>query len=90
MGTIHSQLSVLTASLCLYQTKTAFIFLLEEGSIALLHHLPKLLAETVVFVSGSGLGCWLVVAIVQPTQLVKTFSKSRATKTVWSAQKILR
>ncbi len=31
----------------------------------MLHHLPKLLAETVVFVSGSGLGCWLVVATVQ-------------------------
>jgi hypothetical protein len=40
----------------------------EEGNTALLHHLPVLLAETAFFGSASGLGCVLVVAIVQPAK----------------------
>jgi hypothetical protein len=41
------------------------IFKLEEVKPALLLHLPKLFAETAVFGSASGLGCWLVVGIAQ-------------------------
>jgi hypothetical protein len=37
----------------------------EEENTALLLHLPKLVAETVVFCSAFGLGCRLVVATVQ-------------------------
>jgi hypothetical protein len=37
---------------------------------ALLLHLPKLFAESPFLGSGSGLGCWLVVAIVQPTNSI--------------------
>jgi hypothetical protein len=42
-----------------------FFKLEEEEKPAPLLHLPKLFAETAVFGSASGLGCWLVVAIVQ-------------------------
>jgi hypothetical protein len=44
-----------------------FFKLEEEKNPALLLHLPKLLAETTVFGSGSGLGCRLVVASPQAT-----------------------
>jgi hypothetical protein len=37
----------------------------EEGSVALLLHLPEFLLETAVFGLASGLGCRIVVAIVQ-------------------------
>jgi hypothetical protein len=39
----------------------------EEGNTALLHHLPKLFAESTVSGSAAGLGCGLVVAPVQAT-----------------------
>jgi len=43
-----------------------FIFnLVEEENTALLLHLPKLFAETAVFRSAAGLGCWLVEATPQ-------------------------
>jgi hypothetical protein len=51
-----------------------FFKLEEEGRPALLLHLLKLFAETADFGSAFGLGCMLVVAIVQPTQLAKTSS----------------
>jgi hypothetical protein len=37
---------------------------------ALLLHLLKLFAETTVFDSAVSLGCWLVVATVQPTDSI--------------------
>ncbi|NLF89007.1 hypothetical protein GX563_09325 [Candidatus Bathyarchaeota archaeon] len=57
--------SILTASLCLYQTKQRLFFELEEEDAALLLLLPKFFAEIAVFGLGSGFCCWLVVAIVQ-------------------------
>jgi hypothetical protein len=45
-----------------------FFKLEEEVNATLLLHLPKLFAETTVFGSASGLGCRLVVAIVQAIQ----------------------
>jgi hypothetical protein len=41
------------------------IFKLEEEKPTLLLLLPKLFAETAVFGSASGLGCWLVVGFAQ-------------------------
>jgi hypothetical protein len=38
------------------------------------------LAESAVSGSAAGLGCWLVVATVQPTRLAKASSTSRADK----------
>jgi hypothetical protein len=52
----------------------------EEGMPALLLHLLKLIAETIDFSSAVGLGCRLVVATVQPTQLIKAFSTSSVAK----------
>jgi hypothetical protein len=40
----------------------------EEGTTALLLHLLKVFAEAAVLGSAIGLGCWLVVATVQPTE----------------------
>jgi hypothetical protein len=58
---------------------TIFNFKLEEEEKpALLLHLPKLIAETTSFDSGFDLDSWLVVETVQPTVLVKAFSKSSA------------
>jgi hypothetical protein len=52
------------------------IFKLEEEKLTLLLHLPKLFAETAVSGSAFGLGCRLVEATVQPTQLAKATSTS--------------
>jgi hypothetical protein len=79
MGTIHSQLSVLTASLCFIRPKQ-HLFFIRRREYCLLHHQWKVLAETVVFVSGSGLGCCLVVAIVQPTRWLRRFLKAEQLK----------
>jgi hypothetical protein len=47
------------------QLYAIFIFKIEEEKPALLLHLPKLVAETVVFGSASGMCCRLVVATPQ-------------------------
>jgi len=46
------------------------IFKLEEENAALLHHLPKLFAETADSGSAVVLGCRLVEATVQPTDSI--------------------
>jgi hypothetical protein len=51
----------------LYSIQEIIFKLEEEGNPALLLLLPKLLAETTVSGSAAGLGCWLVVETVQPT-----------------------
>jgi hypothetical protein len=54
-----------------------FFKLEEEEKPALLLLLPKVRAETAVFGSAVGLGCWLVVAIAQAVHLlVEAFSTS--------------
>jgi hypothetical protein len=45
-----------------------FFKLEEEGNTALLLHLPKLFAETAVIGSTTGLGCRLVVELLQVIQ----------------------
>jgi hypothetical protein len=59
------------------QLKPFLIFKLEEEEkLALLLHLLKVFAETAIFGSTAGLGCRLVEATVQPTQLAKASSTS--------------
>jgi hypothetical protein len=60
----------------LQSSKVLFFRLEEEGNTTLLLHLPNLFAETADFGSAVGLGCWLVVATVQATRLVKASSTS--------------
>jgi hypothetical protein len=63
----------------------------EEGSAARLHHLPKLLAETAVFSSASGLGCGLVVGFTQGSSessvLQSTFSGCWLVKSFYTGYK---
>jgi hypothetical protein len=55
-----------------------FFKLEEEGMLALLLHLLKVVAETAVSGSVAGFCCRLVVATVQPTQQAKASSTSTA------------